>query len=84
MDPDELVSDCGEPALEPENERTEIGSLIDGLPEAQRRVLALRYVYDFSIADIADVLDKSPDAIRHIQMRALRAVRTRPGRGPAR
>jgi RNA polymerase sigma-70 factor (ECF subfamily) len=54
-----------------------IGSLIDKLPDAQRRVLVLRYVYDFTIADIANALGKSADSIRHVHMRALRAVGTR-------
>lgn len=51
-----------------------LGELIGELPEAQRRVLVLRYVYDFTITDIAEALDKSADAVRHIHMRALRAV----------
>jgi RNA polymerase sigma-70 factor (ECF subfamily) len=49
-------------------------SLIDELPEAQRRVLAMRFVFGLSTLEICDVLDSSPDAIRHVQHRALKAL----------
>jgi RNA polymerase sigma-70 factor (ECF subfamily) len=48
--------------------------LIEGLPASHRRVLVLRYVYDFSSVQIGAVLGKTPDAVRHIHMRALRSI----------
>jgi RNA polymerase sigma-70 factor (ECF subfamily) len=52
----------------------DIGSLIAHLPITQRRVLTLRFVSDYATDDIADVLDISADAVRHVQQRALRSL----------
>lgn len=51
-----------------------VRSLIDELPEAQRRVLALRFVFGMSTVEICDVLGSTPDAVRHVQHRALKAL----------
>ncbi|HEX8054469.1 MAG TPA: RNA polymerase sigma factor [Thermoleophilaceae bacterium] len=51
-----------------------VRSLIDGLPELQRRVLTLRFVFGFSTAEIGDVVGSTPDAVRHIQHRALKTL----------
>jgi RNA polymerase sigma-70 factor (ECF subfamily) len=48
--------------------------MIQGLPVAQKRVLILRYVYDFKPAEVAEALGTTTDSVRHIQMRALRTL----------
>ena len=50
--------------------------LVDALPEAQRRVVTLRFVFDFTTAEIADVLGTTGDAVRHLQHRALKTLGT--------
>jgi RNA polymerase sigma-70 factor (ECF subfamily) len=57
-----------------EGEQDDIHDLIAGLPRAQQRVLNLRFVSDMTTADIAETLEISPDAVRHLQHRALRAL----------
>jgi RNA polymerase sigma-70 factor (ECF subfamily) len=49
-------------------------SLIHELPHAQRRVLALRFVFGLNTVEISDVTGSTPDAVRHIQHRALKAL----------
>jgi RNA polymerase sigma-70 factor (ECF subfamily) len=55
----------------------EILHLVEQLPQRQRRVIMMRYVLDLPIADIADVLERSPEAVRQIQHRALRTLERR-------
>lgn len=55
--------------------------LIDALPETQRRVLALRFVFDLTPTEIADVLGASVDAVRHVQHRALKTLASTTARG---
>jgi RNA polymerase sigma-70 factor (ECF subfamily) len=60
---------------------------IERLPLAQRQVLMLRYMLDLPHADVARVLGKTPDDVRHLQSRALAFIRKRLtalGREPAR
>jgi RNA polymerase sigma-70 factor (ECF subfamily) len=49
-----------------------------GLSGTQRQVLALIYVYGCSTRQIADVLDKTPEAVRQLHSRALRLLQHRP------
>ncbi len=46
------------------------------LTEDQREVLVLRFVNEFSYEEIAKVLGKSEDAVRQLQSRALKAIRS--------
>lgn len=49
-------------------------AMVDALPEGQRRALVLRFVFDFDTTDVADVLGTTPDAVRHLQHRGLKAL----------
>lgn len=51
--------------------------VIARLPKRQQQVLALRYLYCLPTADIARVLDRSPDAVRQLEARACRILRMR-------
>lgn len=70
---DRLRGPGSDTAAEAEGE-AEIATMIEDLPRAQRTVLMLRFVSDFPTVDIAEVLAMSPDAVRHTQHRALRAL----------
>ena len=51
-----------------------VQDLVASLPPLQRRVLVLRYVFEFTAVEIADVVGSSPDAVRHAQMRGLKSL----------
>ena len=51
-----------------------VRSAIDDLPPAQRRVLTLRFVFRLNTVEISDVTGSTPDAVRHVQHRALRTL----------
>ncbi|MDX6633790.1 MAG: hypothetical protein QOG09_1454 [Solirubrobacterales bacterium] len=55
----------------------ELMMLVKRLPDGQRQVIFLRYVLDLTTADIAEVLDRKPEAIRQLQSRALRFLEQR-------
>jgi len=50
---------------------------IEQLPLAQRQVIVLRYMLDHKAAEIATVVDRSPDAVRQLHQRAMRFLRER-------
>jgi RNA polymerase sigma-70 factor (ECF subfamily) len=54
------------------------------LPLSQRQVLVLRYVFDMSPQEVADVIDATPQAVRNLQYRGLTFLRAAlaPRRGP--
>jgi RNA polymerase sigma-70 factor (ECF subfamily) len=55
-------------------EASSIQAAIEKLPPKQRRVLTLRFVYEMTPAGIAELLGTTPDAVRHVQHRALRTL----------
>lgn len=78
---DELVDDApgeaqrtgdGSSAVD---DRDEVARLLQRLPEAQRRVLVLRYFCDMSERDIAETLGISTGAVKSAASRGLAALR---------
>lgn len=51
-----------------------VRDLIDALPDSQRRVVALRFVFGLSTIEIGDVLGVTPAAVRQLQHRALKTL----------
>jgi RNA polymerase sigma-70 factor (ECF subfamily) len=51
--------------------------LLDCLPEPQRQALVLNQMCDFSLAEIGEILGKSPRAVRRLQGVALAMIRER-------
>jgi RNA polymerase sigma-70 factor (ECF subfamily) len=56
---------------------TDVVVLVERLPLAQRQVLLLRYMLDLSFQEVAEVLYRSPEAIRQLHQRALSSLRAR-------
>jgi RNA polymerase sigma-70 factor (ECF subfamily) len=71
-EPDERTSAEAE-ALEAIGRRSLL-DLIDGLSPDQQQVLTLKFVFDFSNADVATILNKREGAIKSLQHRALTAL----------
>jgi len=57
----------------------EMIKLVELLPLAQRQVLTLRYMLDFRIAEIGEILERSPEDVRQLSHRALAFMRQRLG-----
>ena len=77
-----LGREAGNPADEPEQaDRTEIErramllQLVERLPEAQFRVIHLRFVEQKSIREIALELGRSEGAVKQLQLRAIENLR---------
>lgn len=49
---------------------------MDVLTEEQRQVITLRLIEEKPVKEAADIMDKSEEAVRQLQVRALRALRT--------
>ena len=64
------------------DELREIRRAVGGMPEDRRQVILLRFVDDLSTAEIAQVLDRSPGAVRVLLHRALRDLAGRLGARP--
>jgi RNA polymerase sigma-70 factor, ECF subfamily len=58
-------------------ERALLYQLVDGLPADQQRVVALRFVEQKSVREIAAELGRSEGAVKQLQFRALETLRTR-------
>ena len=71
-----------EPSEADQEEACELGRLFQAvreLPEAQRRVVEMRFVEDRSIRETAEALGKSEGAIKQLQLRALENLRATMG-----
>lgn len=62
-------------ALDAVLERGRIRFLLDALPSEQRRVVALRFLADLPLADVAIVMDRSLEAVKALQHRGLAQLR---------
>jgi RNA polymerase sigma-70 factor (ECF subfamily) len=56
--------------------RAVLFELVDGLPAEQRRVVMLRFVEQKSIRDISQELKKTEGAVKQLQFRALKQLRS--------
>jgi RNA polymerase sigma factor (sigma-70 family) len=52
-----------------------IVAVLDQLPAAQREIVLLRVVADLSIEQVAEIVQKSPGAVKQLQRRGLLALR---------
>jgi RNA polymerase sigma-70 factor, ECF subfamily len=74
--------EAGNPAREPEaavhaeiEHSTMLFQLVDRLPEAQFRVIHMRFVEQKSIREIAQELGRSEGAVKQLQFRAIESLR---------
>jgi RNA polymerase sigma-70 factor, ECF subfamily len=67
------------PSAEHEAEQNEstarVLALLDELPPDQREVLALRFVADLTLEQVAEIMGRSVGAIKQLQRRGMRTVR---------
>jgi RNA polymerase sigma-70 factor (ECF subfamily) len=56
-------------------ERVELYSLVEQLPEDQQRVIVLRFVEEKRLSEVAAAMGRSEGAIKQLQFRALRSLR---------
>ncbi|HEX7721978.1 MAG TPA: sigma-70 family RNA polymerase sigma factor [Pyrinomonadaceae bacterium] len=61
--------------LEDVERQAQLFRLVNGLPEDQRRVVALRFAEDKSIKEISNELGRSEGAVKQLQFRALENLR---------
>ena len=59
------------------DELREIRRVVAEMPDERRQVILLRFVDDLSTAEIAEVLDRSPGAVRVLLHRSLRDLAAR-------
>lgn len=64
--------DAGPPVALGWTSDSELVLLIERLPELQRQVLTLRYVFALTPSEIAVVMERSPEAVRQLHRRAIR------------
>jgi RNA polymerase sigma-70 factor (ECF subfamily) len=51
--------------------------LVERLPDPQRQVLALRYLLDLRVSEVAEVLGRTPNDVSQLQHRALKFLQAR-------
>ena len=54
--------------------RNDLAAAMQALTEDQQTVLSLRFLLDKSVADTARLMDRSEDAVKNLQRRALAAM----------
>ena len=72
---DRLIGDNAEDAALSGAEVARIAGICGQLPDEQRAVVLLRVIADFSIDEVAQVLGKSPGAIKQLQRRGFATAR---------
>ena len=71
-----LLGEFGKPADRPYGERSAmLFQLVERLPEAQFRVIQMRFVEQKSIREIAEELGRSEGAVKQLQLRAIENLR---------
>jgi RNA polymerase sigma-70 factor, ECF subfamily len=75
----QLAADQSTPSrnLQRQESAARIADILAGLPEANRRAVAMRYLEGRSIAEIADELGRSPAAVAGLLKRGLAELRLR-------
>jgi len=63
--------------LEPVEHRARLFRLVGQLPADQRRVIAMRFIEEKSIREIAQQLGRTEGAVKQLQFRALENLRAR-------
>jgi RNA polymerase sigma-70 factor (ECF subfamily) len=63
--------------LEDVERQAQLFRLVNGLPEDQRRVIAMRFAEDKSIKEISNELGRSEGAVKQLQFRALQNLRAK-------
>ncbi len=71
--PDVLVK----PAVEGVEDSARLFRLVEELPTEQRRVIAMRFAEEKSLAEIAKEIGRSEGAVKQLQFRGLKALRQR-------
>lgn len=64
-----------EKALDQTLTQHQLRGALEGLTDEQRQVITYRFLHDRSIAATAHLMDKNEDAIKQLQVRALRNMR---------
>ncbi len=64
---------------EDEEQRQTIEAVLGRLPEAQREVLILKYLHEFTVQEIARIVRKSPQAVNSLLQRAREGFREEAG-----
>jgi RNA polymerase sigma-70 factor, ECF subfamily len=59
-----------------------VANALAALPEPYREVLVLRHIEGLSFPDVAERMDRSPDAVRSLWVRALTCLRSTMGDSP--
>jgi RNA polymerase sigma-70 factor (ECF subfamily) len=77
VDPAVIAEINGTPPPAEDREEPELHRALEALGSSQRQVLFLRFVLDLPTDEVAQILDRSVDATRQLQARALRALRAR-------
>jgi RNA polymerase sigma-70 factor (ECF subfamily) len=78
--PDDLPAPPLGPGLEEVELRQELWKEYYRLPEVQQHVLLLRFVQDLSYDEIAEIMGRTPGALRQLAYRAVQTLRERMGR----
>ncbi len=58
-----------------ERERADLWAAVEGLPDAQRTAVVLRYAHGMKVTDVGEAIGKSEGAVKQLLLRALRTLR---------